>query len=85
MPMTRLETDIQSVWEKATAALPCAGPDRQAIVDLVASLRDCAARSRAIGFVTGERELLRMVRHLEGRISVAVHSRYGSDGLINQP
>jgi len=81
--MTPLDTDIQSAWGEARLTLPCASPDPQAVVGLVAALRDCAERSRAIGFAGGERELLRMAHYLEGRISPAVHARYGADGLIN--
>ena len=80
---TPLATDIQSAWGKATAILPCANPDPNAVAELVAALRDCAERAKAIGFVDGERELLRMARFLEGRISQNVYSRYGADGLIS--
>jgi hypothetical protein len=80
---TALAADIQSAWEKASAALPCASLDPQAVIDLVAALRDCAERAKAIGFVGGERELLRMAGYLEGRISQAVYTRYGTDGLIH--
>jgi hypothetical protein len=79
---TALATDIQSAWEKATAALPCADLDPQAVAELVAALQDCAERAKAIGFTGGERELLRMAGYLEGRISQNVYSRYGTDGLI---
>jgi len=79
---TALATDIQSAWEKASALLPCASPNPQVVVDLVAALRDCAERARAIGFLGGERELVRMAGYLEGRISQSVYSRYGADGLI---
>src|SRR5262245_1724823 len=80
---TPLAADIQSAWEKAAAVLPCADPDPQAVAELVAALRDCAERAKAIGFIGGERELLRMAGFLEGRISTTVYSRYGADGLIS--
>jgi hypothetical protein len=79
---TALATDIQSAWEKASAALPSPSPDPREIADLVTALRDCAERAKAIGFAGGERELLRMAGYLEGRISQSVYSRYGADGLI---
>jgi hypothetical protein len=81
---TALATDIQTAWEKATATLPCADPDPHAVAELVAALRDCAERAKAIGFAGGERELLRMAGYLEGRISPTVYSRYGTDGLIQR-
>ena len=84
MPAASLETDIEYAWEKAKSVLPCASPDPQAVAELVAALRNCAMRSRAIGFIGGERELLRMAHYLVGRVSPAAHSRYGPDGLINQ-
>jgi hypothetical protein len=82
LPPPPLEADIQSAWGRASATLPRVQPDTQEVIDLVASLRDCAARSKVIGFVTGERELLRMASFLEGRISPAVITRYGADGRI---
>jgi hypothetical protein len=80
---TALATDIQSAWEKASAALPCASLDPRDVADLVAALRDCAERAKAIGFAGGERELRRMAGYLEGRISQSVYLRYETDGLIH--
>jgi hypothetical protein len=80
---TALEADIQATWDKARAALPCANLDQQKVIELVAALRDCAERASAIGFASGERELLRMAGYLEGRISQTEYPRYRADGSIN--
>jgi hypothetical protein len=47
--------------------------------DLVAALRDCARRAQAIGFASGERELLRMAGYLEGRIGLCDFPRYPAE------
>ena len=80
---TALASDIQTAWEKATAVLPCADPDPHAVAELVVALRDCAERANAIGFVSGERELLRMAGYLLGRISQTEYRRYRIDGSVN--
>ena len=80
---TALEADIQSAWERARSALPCAHLDQQKVIELVAALRDCAERANAIGFDSGERELLRMAGYLEGRIGQTEYPRYRADGSIN--
>src|SRR6267142_2223616 len=41
---TTLETDIESAWDKANAALLSANLDTQSEVTGLAALRDCAAR-----------------------------------------
>ncbi len=76
---TALEADIQAAWDKVRSALPCANLDQQKGIELVAALRDCAQRANAIGFVSGERELLRMAGYLEGRISQTEFPRYLAD------
>jgi hypothetical protein len=74
---TDLEADIQSAWKMAQLTLPLASPDKEEVLGLIAALCRCAARARSIGFLTGESELLRMVRFLEGRIANADFPRYG--------
>ena len=74
-----LELEIQLTWDRANAALLNSKPDVQEITGLIAALRHCAARSSAIGFASGDRELLRMARYLEGRISPSDHPRYAAD------
>jgi hypothetical protein len=71
-----LENEIQVVWSKAKATLPCPRPDPRAVSDLITALQDCAARAKAIGFENGERELRRMAKFLEGRISPSEYPRY---------
>jgi hypothetical protein len=73
---TELETDIQTAWEKAKAALPSSRLDPQAVAELVAALLDCARRAKDIGFLGGERELLRMAGYLDGRVSPSDFPRY---------
>jgi hypothetical protein len=80
---TALEADIQDAWGKARSALPCAELDQQKVIELVAALRDCAERASAIGFLSGQRELLRMAGYLEGRINPTEYPRYRPDGSIN--
>jgi hypothetical protein len=82
VPAAALEADIQAAWSRATAVLPCAKFDAREVAKLVVSLRDCAQRASAIGFASGERELLRMARFLEGRISQSDYPRYGFDEPI---
>jgi hypothetical protein len=77
-----LESDIQIAWGRAAAALPCISPDPQKTAELVAALRDCAARAKAIGFLSGERELLRMAGFLERRLGRAEYPQYAADRLI---
>ena len=72
-----LEADIQSAWNKAQMTLPLTSPDKEEVVGLIAALRHCAARAKSIGFLSGETELLRMARFLEGRITNADFPRYG--------
>ena len=72
-----LEADIQLAWDKAQMTLPLASPNKEEVVGLIAALRQCAARAKAIGFLSGETELLRMARFLEGRIADADFPRYG--------
>ena len=71
-----LEAEIQLAWDRANAALLNSQPDKDELTGLAASLRHCAGRAKAIGFLTGERELLRMACYLEGRISQADYPRY---------
>jgi hypothetical protein len=73
-----LEAEIQLAWDRANAALLNSKPDKDEIAGLAASLRHCAARAKAIGFVTGERELLRMACYLDGRISQGDYPRYSN-------
>ena len=80
---TALEADIQAAWGQARSALPCADLDPQKVIELVTALRDCAERASAIGFASGERELLRMAGYLEGRLSPTEYRRYRADGSIN--
>ncbi len=61
----RLELEIQIAWDKANAELLKSNPSKEEVAGLVAALRHCAGRAKAIGFVTGELELLRMARYLE--------------------
>jgi hypothetical protein len=79
-----LEADIQSAWDKANKALRCTAQNKEEIVGLVAALRHCAARASAIGFATGELELLRMARYLEGRIAPSEFPRYRTGGTDSQ-
>jgi hypothetical protein len=79
---TAMAADIQTAWKGAREALPQANPDPQALADLIALLIDCAERAAAIGFTSGEAELRRMARYLEGRISPELYNRYGRDGRI---
>jgi hypothetical protein len=72
-----LEADIQQAWNKAQVTLPLASPDKDEVLGLIAALRHCAARAKGIGFLSGETELLRMARFLEGRITHADFPRYG--------
>jgi hypothetical protein len=72
-----LEADIQAVWDNANAALRLTEQNKDEVIGLIAALRHCAARAKAIGFQTGETELLRMARYLEGRIAPSEHPRYG--------
>jgi len=74
-----LEADIQAAWNEANKALRCTNAEREELTGLIAALRHCATRSSAIGFVTGERELLRMARYLEGRISSSEFPRYKAE------
>jgi hypothetical protein len=71
-----LEAEIQLAWDRANTALLNSQPDEDEVTGLAASLRHCAARAKAIGFLTGERELLRMACYLEARISQADYPRY---------
>jgi hypothetical protein len=80
-PIT-LEADIQAAWGRAKAVLSCANFDVHEVADLATSLRDCAQRASAIGFASGERELLRMARFLEGRISPSDYPRYRNDDPV---
>ena len=80
---TALEADIQTAWDKATSVLPRADLDEQMVIELVAALRDCAERANAIGFISGERELLRMAGYLQGRVSQNEYPRYGAGGPVN--
>jgi len=81
LPRAALEADIQVAWSRASAVLPCADFDANEVAGLVVSLRDCAKRASAIGFASGERELLRMARFLEGRISQSDYPQYRTDAL----
>ena len=65
----RLELEIQIAWDKANIELLNSSPDKVEVTGLVAALRHCAGRAKAISFVTGETELLRMARYLEAHIS----------------
>jgi len=71
-----LEFDIQRAWGKARTALVNVNPDAEEITDLIGALRSCAESANRIGFHTGERELLRMARHLEGRLRCGDYPRY---------
>jgi hypothetical protein len=71
-----LEADIQVVWDSANTALRLNEQNRDEVIGLIAALRHCAARAKAIGFQTGETELLRMARYLEGRIALSEYPRY---------
>ncbi len=73
-----LEADIQSAWKRAQMTLPLASPDKQEVLSLIDALRRCADRAKSIGFLSGEAELLRMARFLEGRIARADFPRCGS-------
>jgi hypothetical protein len=75
-----LEADIQSAWAKANTALRLTEQNKEEIVRLIGALRNCAARAGAIGFTTGELELLRMARFLEGRIAPSEFPHYGTCG-----
>jgi hypothetical protein len=74
----RLELEIQIAWDKANTALLRDKQDVEEVKGLIVALRHCASRSGAIGFTTGEKELLRMARYLEGRISTSDFPRYGT-------
>jgi hypothetical protein len=65
----RLDLGIQLAWDKANTELLNGSPNKDELIALIAALRHCAARAKAIGFVTGETELLRMARYLEAHIS----------------
>ncbi len=71
-----LEADIQAAWTSANAALRLNEQNKDEVMGLIAALRHCAARAKAIGFETGETELLRMARYLEGRIAPSVFPQY---------
>ena len=71
-----LELEIQIAWDKANTALLNSNPDPNEVAGLAAALRHCAARAKAIGCASGETELLRMARYLDGRISQADYPRY---------
>jgi hypothetical protein len=64
-----LELGIQLAWDKANTELLKRSPDKEEVTALVAALCHCAGRAKAIGFATGEKELLRMARYLEAHIS----------------
>jgi hypothetical protein len=74
-----LEADIQDVWGKASATLPCPAPNPREVTSLVVNLRDCARRANAIGFLTGEKELLRMAEFLIGRITKGDCPQYATN------
>ncbi len=64
----RLDLGIQIAWDKANTDLVNGSPDKEEVTGLAVALRHCAGRAKAMGFVTGETELLRMARYLEGHI-----------------
>ena len=64
----RLELEIQLAWDKANTELLNGTPDKEEVRGLAVALRHCAGRAKAIGFATGETELLRMARYLESHI-----------------
>ena len=73
-----LELEIQLAWDKANAALLNSNPNKDEVAGLAAALRHCAGRAKAIGFVSGETELLRMARYLDGRIGQSDYPRYAT-------
>jgi len=70
--------EIQIAWDKANTVLLDSNPDKEEVAGLAAALRHCAARAKAIGFVSGETELLRMARYLDGRIGKSDYPRYAT-------
>jgi len=77
-----LDTDIQVAWDQANTALLSHNPDKGEVAGLAAALRHCAKRAKAIGFVSGEKELLRMAGYLDGRIGPAEYPRYATEESI---
>jgi hypothetical protein len=74
-----LDADIQYAWHRATTTLRGSANSQQEIADLIAALRDCAARAKAVGFESGQTELLRMARYLEGRIAPSAFPSYSTN------
>jgi hypothetical protein len=71
-----LEADIQAAWDKANRALRSTEKNKDHLIGLIAALRRCALRAKAIGFEIGETELLRVSHYLEGRIAPSEFPRY---------
>jgi hypothetical protein len=74
-----LDADIQYAWQRATTTLRCSDQSQNDVAALIAALHDCAARAKAIGFESGETELLRMARYLKGRLAPSAFPSYSTN------
>jgi hypothetical protein len=74
-----LDADIQHAWHRATMTLRSSDQNQREVAALIAALHDCAARAKSIGFESGETELLRMARYLEGRLAPSAFPSYSTN------